>query len=46
MPERGRPSATVKRCFGTLQGQFVVPNNFDAPLPPSVLAAFEGAEEA
>jgi hypothetical protein len=34
------------RRFGTLAGQFVVPDDFDAPLPEAVIAAFEGREGA
>ena len=34
------------RRFGTLAGQFVVPDDFDAPLPEELLAAFEGREGA
>ena len=34
-----------RRRFGTLAGQFVVPSDFDAPLPDEVLSAFEGNEE-
>jgi hypothetical protein len=37
-------SAPVRR-FGTLAGKFVVPDDFDAPLPDDVLASFEGNEE-
>ena len=32
------------RRFGTLAGQFVVPDDFDAPLPDDILSAFEGNE--
>jgi len=28
--------------LGTLEGQFVVPDDFDVPLPPELLQAFEG----
>ena len=31
------------RPFGLAQGQFVVPSDFNAPLPEEVLRAFEGA---
>jgi hypothetical protein len=34
--------ARSPRRFGTLAGQFVVPDDFDAPLPEDVLSAFEG----
>jgi antitoxin (DNA-binding transcriptional repressor) of toxin-antitoxin stability system len=30
------------RAFGTMQGLFQVPDDFDEPLPPDVLAAFHG----
>jgi prevent-host-death family protein len=30
----------VVRKFGTDRGRFVVPEDFDAPLPPDVLEAF------
>lgn len=33
------------RRFGTLQGQFVVPQDFDTPLSDDVLSAFEGNQE-
>ena len=29
------------RPFGLAKGEFVVPDDFDAPLPPDVLAAFQ-----
>ena len=31
--------------LGLAQGQFTVPEDFDAPLPPEVLAGFLGEEE-
>jgi prevent-host-death family protein len=35
--------ARVKpKRFGLLKGRFTVPDNFDAPLPPEVLALFAG----
>lgn len=34
-----RPAAV--RHFGTDRGRYVVPDNFDAPLPEHVLTAFE-----
>lgn len=34
-------AATAPR-IGALKGQLVVPADFDAPLPPDVLADFEG----
>ena len=41
-PEQGTKRA---RRFGTMAGQIVVPDDFDAPLPDDILAAFEGTEE-
>jgi len=46
----GKPLVRITRLveprrvinFGLLQGKFVVPADFDAPLPAEVLAAFEG----
>jgi prevent-host-death family protein len=35
-------SAKPKKCLGLLQGKLVIPDDFDAPLPPEILAAFEG----
>ena len=34
--------STVKRQLGTDQGTFVVPEDFDAPLPDDVLTSFSG----
>ena len=36
-------SPMSKRPFGLCQGQFVVPADFDAPLPDEILREFEGA---
>jgi prevent-host-death family protein len=33
---------TTKRKLGALAGRLTVPDDFDAPLPDEVLAAFEG----
>jgi prevent-host-death family protein len=33
---------TVERRFGIDRGRFVVPDDFDAPLPDDLLEAFEG----
>jgi len=41
-PSGARPR-TVKRPSGLAAGAFVVPDDFDAPLPPDVLKDFEGA---
>lgn len=47
----GRPVAKLVACdkanlpprqFGSMRGQFEVPDDFDAPLPPEVLASFYG----
>jgi antitoxin (DNA-binding transcriptional repressor) of toxin-antitoxin stability system len=47
----GQPVAEVKpveghpetlRPFGLCEGEFTVPENFDAPLPEDILHAFEG----
>jgi len=47
----GKPFAEVKpllaraetlRPFGLCAGEFIVPDDFDAPLPEDVLKAFEG----
>jgi prevent-host-death family protein len=46
----GKPLVRITRLahakprvrFGALKGKLVVPADFDAPLPPAVLAAFEG----
>lgn len=32
----------TKRTFGVDQGRFVVPDDFDEPLPADLLEAFEG----
>jgi antitoxin (DNA-binding transcriptional repressor) of toxin-antitoxin stability system len=39
-----RPISTVKqpRPFGLCAGEFVVPDDFDDPLPEEILSAFEG----
>lgn len=36
------PGARKPRPFGLCRGEFVVPDDFDAPLPESILDAFEG----
>lgn len=36
------PSAHEPRPFGLCAGDFVVPDDFDAPLPDDVLDLFEG----
>ena len=36
------PLLSEQRPMGLCAGQFVVPNDFDAPLPEDILASFEG----
>ena len=47
----GQPMAEVKplasgpkppRPFGLCAGEFIVPNDFDAPLPEAIIKEFEG----
>jgi prevent-host-death family protein len=46
----GKPLVRITRLetskrrikFGVLKGKLIVPTDFDAPLPPEVLASFEG----
>jgi prevent-host-death family protein len=49
--QAGQPVAEVKpivsggkalRPFGLCAGEFIVPDDFDAPLPEDILKAFEG----
>jgi hypothetical protein len=35
------PSEKKPRPFGLCKGEFVVPDDFDAPLPEEVMASFE-----
>ena len=35
--------ASLPRPFGLCAGEFVVPDDFDAPLPEDILRDFEGA---
>lgn len=50
---RGNPVARLipirpkesSRLFGMFRGKFVVPEDFDAPLPDELLDAFEGREK-
>ncbi len=40
-----KPASSVStnlRPFGLCAGEFVVPDDFDAPLPENILAEFEG----
>ncbi|WP_254511178.1 type II toxin-antitoxin system Phd/YefM family antitoxin [Anatilimnocola floriformis] len=36
------PQRSAPRPFGLAKGEFVVPAEFDLPLPEEILAAFEG----
>ena len=38
-------SAKPKKRLGLLEGKLTIPDDFDAPLPPELLAAFAGDEE-
>lgn len=40
-----RPSSNRRNSLGQDRGRFVVPEDFDAPLPEEILAAFEGGGE-
>ncbi|HEY2457625.1 MAG TPA: type II toxin-antitoxin system Phd/YefM family antitoxin [Candidatus Acidoferrum sp.] len=49
---RGKPMARLvpihevpARKLGMFQGKFVIPDNFDEPLPGEILDAFEGKEK-
>jgi len=37
--------ARPKKRLGLLQGKLNIPDDFDAPLPPDILAAFAGESE-
>ncbi|MDJ1176555.1 type II toxin-antitoxin system Phd/YefM family antitoxin [Roseofilum capinflatum] len=37
-----KPQKGELRPFGLCAGEFVVPDDFDAPLPEDILSAFEG----
>lgn len=37
-----RPTQFVSRPIGLCAGEFIVPADFDDPLPPDILDAFEG----
>jgi hypothetical protein len=39
----GEDTRAAQRPFGLCAGEFVVPDDFDAPLPAEVLELFEGA---
>ena len=34
-----------KKRLGLLEGSLTIPDDFDAPLPPEILAAFDGEQE-
>lgn len=38
------PPAKPKRRIGSMEGMLVIPDEFYEPLPPDILAAFEGEE--
>ena len=38
-------SAKPKKRLGLLEGKLIVPDDFDDPLPPEILAAFDGGME-
>ena len=38
-------NAKPKKRLGLLKGKLTIPNDFDAPLPPELLTAFEGDGE-
>ena len=38
-------AAGAERPFGLARGQFVVPGDFNAPLPEEILRSFEGASD-
>ncbi len=41
-PKAVIPKSKKQRPFGLCAGEFVVPEDFDAPLPEEILNAFEG----
>jgi len=38
------PPKKAQRVLGILRGEFSVPDDFDSPLPETLLGAFEGAK--
>lgn len=42
LEDEPEPGAPAVRPFGLCLGEFVVPEDFDAPLPPEILGLFEG----
>jgi hypothetical protein len=43
--QSGASPPATRRRFGSLAGQYVIPEDFDAPLPDDILSAFEGSGE-
>lgn len=41
----GRDQLPKKRPFGLCAGEFTVPDDFDEPLPESILSDFDGVTE-
>ena len=41
-PKAFTPKSKKLRPFGLCAGEFIVPEDFDAPLPEEILNAFEG----
>ncbi len=44
--ERARKAALRRDAFGADAGQFTVPDDFDAPLPPDVQRLFDGEDDS
>ena len=42
LEDEPEPVVLDMRPFGLCMGEFVVPDDFDAPLPPEILGLFEG----
>ncbi|BBD53050.1 type II toxin-antitoxin system Phd/YefM family antitoxin [Planktothrix agardhii] len=40
-----RPSSNRRASLGQDQGKFIIPDDFNEPLPQEILAAFEGNEQ-
>lgn len=38
-------SSRPKKRLGLLEGKLIVPDDFDEPLPPEIIAAFQGDRE-
>ena len=41
-PIIAKPHSTPLRPFGLCAGEFIVPDDFNAPLPENILAEFDG----